>query len=220
MKLTFNQKVFIGTVLALVTIGLIYRRKTKSGFVKSLISVAQSEFDYWNKGGKKKENDPQVIDTIQKYWKEGAGISHFNNQQARDTAWSAAFISYNMRKSGAGDDFPYSASHSTYIVQSIKNRKENNSNPFKGYKPSEVKVEVGDLVCYARSGSGANYDTTGSYASHCDLVTKSEKDEAVSVGGNISNSVSETIVPLDAEGKIDKSKDKKGYFVVIKNGKK
>ena len=32
-----------------------------------------------------------------------------------DYAWSAAFVSYVMRIAGAAGQFPYSASHSTYI---------------------------------------------------------------------------------------------------------
>jgi len=85
----------------------------------------------------------------------------------------------------------------------------------------EAKVEVGDLVCYPRQAS-ATYDTTGAYMSHCDLVTEIKGDEAITIGGNVGNSVTKTIVPIDSKGFIDKSRDKKGYggyFTVIKNKK-
>jgi hypothetical protein len=72
-------------------------------------------------------------------------------------------------------------------------------------------------VCYPRQ-SGVNYDTKGSYSSHCDLVVSLKDNEAISIGGNVSDSVTKTIVPLK-NGKIDMEKEKKGYFVVIKNEK-
>lgn len=221
MKLNFTHKVLIGTSLILTIMYIIYRRNLSSTAKKSIIG-ALSEYSFWNKKGiKYDENDNEVTDRILKYWKEGVGIDYSKNiPAARSTAWSAAFISYLMKKAGAGDKFKYAASHSVYIRDAIKNRKENNNNPFKGYKPEEVKVEVGDLVCYARNNSGANYNTTSSYESHCDLVTNTSKNKASSIGGNVSNSVTETIVPLTDSGKIDLSKTDKDYFVVIKNAKK
>ena len=54
--------------------------------------------------------------------------------------------------------------------------------------------------------------------SHCDLVVSTNEKQAVTIGGNVSDSVTKTIVPLK-NGKIDMSKENKGYFVVIKNDK-
>lgn len=180
-------------------------------FKKSLIANAVKHLDIWQKG-KVKEGDSKTMDYLRSYW-DAVGLSGWSDSKKVNEAWSAAFISKMMKDSGAGDKFAYSPSHSTYIVQSIKNRKENNNNPFKGYKPDEVKVEVGDLVCYSRQ-SGVTYDTTGSYASHCDLVAEINGNTANSIGGNVSNSVSLTPVELDENGYL-KRKDK--YFVVIKN---
>lgn len=177
-------------------------------------AVVKKEYNAWNSkdGSKITENDPAIITRLQKYWQEGAGRT-LSDAGARAEAWSAAFISYVMKKSGV-KNFPFSASHSTYITAAIKNRKEGKKG-IKGYKVDEKKVQVGDLVCYARQ-SGANYDSAGPYLSHCDIITKINKNEADSVGGNVSQSVSKTIVPLTHDGFIDKSKDKKGYFVIIK----
>ena len=120
-----------------------------------------------------------------------------------------------MRESGF-DDFKFNASHSVYIRDSIKNKKQNLGG-FKGYKPNETKVEVGDLVCYPRQ-AGVTYDTQSAYASHCDIIVEVENNKAIGVGGNVSNSVAQTTYPLSS-GKIDKAKDSKSYggvFVVIK----
>ena len=143
-----------------------------------------------------------------------------NDEYYVEEAWSSAFISYLMKMAGAGDDFKYAPSHSQYIAQAVKNRKENNAKKFKAYKPNEVDVKVGDLVCYPRQ-SGVGYDSGAGYKSHCDLIISVNGNTAVGVGGNVSDSVSKKNYALK-DGKIDKSKDKKDYggiFVVIKNKK-
>ena len=221
-----NEKVKVWGILggvSLITISLIYLfskpKKQKSSFKTKLVKIANEEFDAWNKNGKIKEGSQDTLPRLRKYWEEGSGIKKDDNYYINQ-AWSSAFISYLMRKAGAGNDFKYSQSHSQYIAQAVKNRKENNSKKFKAYKPNEVKVEVGDLICYPRQ-SGVSYDSNAGYLSHCDLISSIKGDNAVGIGGNLSDSVSKNNYPLK-DGKIDKSKDKKGYggiFVVIKNKK-
>jgi hypothetical protein len=193
-------------------------KDTLSSFVTTLKSIAEGEYKFWNGA---KEGDKRTLDRLRQYWKEGAGVMNWDDKKMTNEAWSAAFISYIMKKAGAGKDWKYSASHSTYINDSIKNRKDNNDKPFKAFKPNEVKVAVGDLVSYPRGGS-VTYDTAnkiGSYASHTDLVVNIKNGIAETLGGNISNSVSITKVPLTADGKIDTAKAKNSYFAVIKNMK-
>jgi hypothetical protein len=220
-----NEKVKVWGILggvSLLTISLIYlfsKPKKQSSFKKKLVNLANEEFDAWNKNGRIKEGSQDTLPRLRKYWEEGSGIKKDDNYYINE-AWSSAFISYLMRKAGAGDDFKYATSHSQYIAQAVKNRKENNSKKFKAYKPNEVKVKVGDLVCYPRQ-SGVGYDSGAGYNSHCDLIISIDGNTAVGVGGNVSDSVSKKNYALK-DGKIDKSKDKKDYggiFVVIKNEK-
>ena len=221
-----NEKIKVWGILggiSVLTISLIYlfsKPKKKSAFKSKLVNLANQEFDKWNKNGVKiKEGAKDTIVDLRNYWEKGAGVKQ-NDEYYVEEAWSSAFISYLMKTAGAGDDFKYAPSHSQYIAQAVKNRKENNSKKFKAYKPNEVKVEVGDLVCYPRQ-SGVGYDSQAGYMSHCDLVISVNKNTAVGVGGNVSDSVSKKNYALK-DGKIDKSKDKKNYggiFVVIKNKK-
>ena len=207
--------------VSLLTISLIYlfsRTKKQSAFKKKLIDIAEEEHKAWNEG-KIKEGSQDTLPRLRNYWEEGAGIKK-NDDYYINEAWSSAFISYLMRKAGAGDDFKYATSHSQYIAQAVKNRKENNSKKFKAYKPNEVEVKVGDLVCYPRQ-SGVTYNSPSGYKSHCDLIVSIKNNNAIGVGGNVGNSVSKKSFPLK-NGKIDKDKDEKNYggvFVVIKNEK-
>lgn len=176
------------------------------------ISIANSEYSKWNKPNVKYvEGDPQIMPSLRSYWKDGAGVSNWSDAKMITEAWSAAFISYVMKKAGFGDDFKYSASHSVYIRQAVKNRKENNQNPIKGYRPTEIKLKEGYLVCRPRQ-SGVNYDTTGSYKSHCDIVTDIKGNRAIMVGGNVSQSVTKQEIELDNLGHVIDPK----YHVVIK----
>jgi hypothetical protein len=207
-----------GGIGLLVLLFLKNKKTSKSSFKKKLIDLTNAEFNKWNKNGVKiKEGANDTIMDLRNYWKTGAGIIKDDNYYINN-AWSASFISYLMKIAGAESDFKYSSSHSVYIRDAIKNRKENNSKKFKAYKPNEVNVQVGDLVCYPRQ-SGINYDTTSAYKSHCDLIISADQNNAVGVGGNVSNSVSKSNYALK-NGKIDKDKDKQGFggvFTVIKN---
>ena len=214
----------LGSV-SLLTVSFIYifsrpkKQKQQSGFKKKLVNLANEEHNAWNKNGTVKEGNQDTIQRLRNYWEVGSGIKQDDNYYINQP-WSSAFISYLMRKAGAGDDFKYSQSHSQYIAQAVKNRKENNSKKFKAYKPNEVKVQVGDLVCYPRQ-SGVGYDSKAGYKSHCDLITSVQGNIAVGIGGNVSDSVTKKNYALK-DGKIDKSKDTKSYggiFTVIKNNK-
>ena len=218
-----NEKLKVWGILggvSLLTISLIYlfskpKKQKSSSFKKKLVNLANEEFDAWNNDGKIKEGNKDTIQRLRDYWEEGTGTKS-NDDYYINTAWSSAFISYLMKKAGAGDDFKYATAHSQYIAQAVKNRKENNSKKFKAYKPNEVEVKVGDLVCYPRQ-SGVGYDSGAGYKSHCDLIISINGDVAVGVGGNVSNSVSKKNYAL-SNGKIDGTKNK-DIFVVIKNEK-
>lgn len=219
-----SAKIAISITTAITAGVLIYIFRKNIGSIfgvgkpsKKAAKLALEEWDKWGRG-QVKEGSSTTIDRLREYWRKGGGVN-WSDERMKDEAWSAAFISYLMKMSGASDNFKYSTSHSVYIRDAVKNRKQNNTKTFKAFKPEEVKVEVGDLVCYPRQ-SGVGYDSTGSYKSHCDIITSVKDGYAESVGGNISNSVSKTKVPLNKNGQIDKSKDRLGYggyFAIIKN---
>ncbi|CCI32965.1 hypothetical protein MTo_00106 [Microcystis aeruginosa NIES-1211] len=135
--------------------------------------------------------------------------------------WSAAFISFIMKQSRAGDQFKYSVRHATYIVDAVKNRDNPNAS-FRGYPIDWIRPSVGDLICAPRGeNAGLTYwkiIDQGDFESHCDIVVAKNNNQLEVIGGNVGDSVAKTIVSLDDQGHIKVTKpDFRPWFVVIKN---
>ena len=176
-------------------------------------AIATREWRRWNQG-KIKESSPGIRSVLEDYWRTGVGWLPSDPEWWSRVPWSAAFISWVMRKAGAGRAFKYSSAHAAYIKAAKDNRIANNDNPFKAYRIAEVAPKVGDLVCKSRAGSGATYDNIRvGLKTHCDVVTDVQPNRLQTIGGNVSQSTSMTPVSTDARGLITSP----NYFAVIKS---
>ena len=115
-------------------------------------------------------------------------------------AWSAAFISYVMRVSGAGARFPYSPNHATYI-----NAAAAGSAPaLRAQDPSLYAPVLGDLICAGRGSSRVirfhNLPTRDLFPAHCGLVVARTPGQISIIGGNVDDAVSMTHVPVGPAG--------------------
>lgn len=195
---------------------------TRNSVLKNnIVAIAKKEWQRWNDGGRKKERQAEFLPIVQDYWKTGTNIS-FTKSQLSSIAfqikhpWSAAFISWVMRKAGAGNNFRYSAAHWRYTCSAKKNKINNNDNPFKAYPVGAVKPEIGDIVCKRRSLSTANYkNICRGHKTHGDIIVLTGKSKIQTIGGNLSDSVSIKQVALNEKGLINDPK----YFSIIKVGK-
>jgi hypothetical protein len=181
----------------------------------NIVTVAMNEWLRWGKGTIS-ESDPKMRSVLEDYWRTGVGWVPSEPNWWSSWAWSAAFISWVIRKAGAGSAFKYSSLHTDYVAAAKLNKLTNNSNPFKAYRITEVAPRVGDLVCLERSNSGVTYDNVdkGDYASHCDIVTEVQSGKLITIGGNLSNSVRQTTVSIDSSGRIITL----GYYAVVRVG--
>ena len=145
--------------------------------------------DYWWIG---QNNYAQSSGWTGKYGSDGR---QYNGEPP---AWSAAFISYLMRTSGAGDRFPYSPLHATYI-----NAAAGGNSILSAQPPETYAVQRGDLICYGRRGAQklrfSDLPTT-SFFGHCDMVVGTVGGELTVVGGNVSAGVTMKHVPVTAQG--------------------
>lgn len=182
------------------------------GFTANVSAIAIDEWHFfgeqrYNRSGAiihsgHKEGEEGWWQRVGVYWAK-IGRDDLDGRD-HDWPWSAAFISWVMRKAGAGERFSYSASHATYISNSIRDRNQGNTNAlYWGYRLNERKPQVGDLVCWDRDPDKVvDYDHQylGNYSSHTDIVVSVGIDEIEIVGGNVGNSVTRRPLVLTAEG--------------------
>lgn len=149
------------------------------------------------RGGRENEEDFYL--RVADYWQEG--VDRKLTGKDRHEPWSAAFISWVMKKAGMGDRFSYSDWHATYIRNSILARRAGDPTfAYWGYRLSERAPQVGDLVGYARQG-GITYDYQPTvYSSHTDLVVEVRPNEIDVIGGNVSDSVTKKTLRTDDRG--------------------
>lgn len=145
------------------------------------------------------------------YWRgSGLGNGCANETACRnfvvDTPWSAAFVSWVMRRAGM-PDFAASARHVDYVRTAWR---QPTRNPYLLAPPRETTPAPGDLLCYVRAntrvlGHGGllnRLDGNGGLAMHCDIVVAAVPgDMAWLVGGNVQQAVTLRMLRLDALGR-------------------
>jgi Uncharacterized protein conserved in bacteria (DUF2272) len=148
-----------------------------------------------------KEGEDPWFKRVGQYWLEGTN-THGLDGQDHSAPWSAAFISWVMKKAGAGDRFRYSTQHSVYIAQSIRDfSSKRDAAGFWGQRLNEYRPMVGDLVCWSRQ-DGVDYDHQmgGDYKGHSDIVVAVEPGRIWIIGGNVGDSVTKRPLLLDQRG--------------------
>lgn len=202
-------------LIIFITLLLIDRKRRREGkggliikgFAKRLADNAEKEWHKWTFPNKIYEGHSAAQPMLRTYWEEGVGSKY----KGYTTPWSAAAISYLVKKSG-GKDFKYSGAHRDYIIQSIGRKKAGMKTGFLGHRSRDVRPQTGDIICYPRE-SNVNYDSTHAYQSHCDVVLYNDGDYTHTTGGNLANTFGRNKVALDSNGFI---KDKSKYFVIIR----
>lgn len=122
-----------------------------------------------------------------------------------DTPWSAAFVSWVMRRA-AVPGFAASSRHVDYVRAA---RRQSASSPYRLAAPGDAAPAPGDLLCYARVGTRAlgyeglldQLDSNAGLPMHCDIVVAAEAGMAWLVGGNVQQVVALRMLRLDAQGR-------------------
>jgi hypothetical protein len=147
-----------------------------------------------------------------------------------DVPWSAVFISYVVHAAigetaaKTAQQFAYSAIHIDYIHQAFEASKaeeqgQPNSAIYRACPAHETMPRRGDLICYHRQksceglparaiqnliafGDRPNETCKPISTSHCEVVTHVDKNtkKVYTIGGNVSNSVTERRMNLAANG--------------------
>jgi len=164
------------------------------------------------------EGENNYYERVGLYWSEGTNTQGIDGRN-HDQYWSATFISWVLKKAGAGTRFRYSIKHSVFISQGIRDFLQKRGDA--GYwavRLGDAPPALGDIVCWTRE-NGVDYDhqNNGSYAGHSDIVVAVESDQIWVIGGNVGNSV--TRRPLRLVGGVLTPTEQNGetLFALMKN---
>jgi len=133
--------------------------------------------------------------------------------------WSAAFIAWLAQAAGyRPQEFPPTVLHWDYIERFIN---PSPWSPFVARDPALHAPSPGDLVCNARNDEARpDFDQQvdafsalrrGPY--HCDLVVERDARSIRVIGGNVSDTVAMTALPIDGDGRL--RADLKRRWVVV-----
>jgi hypothetical protein len=180
---------------------------------EKLIEAAVREWIFFGRGDGQ-ENVAPFFKRVGDYWKK-IGNNNLDGRD-RDQPWSAAFISFIVREAGY-TDFKFSDSHDKYILDAKSKRNANQVNaPFWLFRLNEHKPQIGDLVCMWRINRRTFDNLPSDFSSHTDVVVEIEEHTIKTLGGNVSQSVSQKTFALKSDGFL-KAENK--LFAIMRNNR-
>ena len=179
-------------------------------FGKQIITYSADAAPRTEQLGVKEREAPQ---RIQDYW---ASVGHPERSGLDDVPWSAAFISWDIQGAGVSRDlFCPDQQHTIYVERMVLRERQPGA-AFVPRRSSERQPQVGDLICASRNGSGTTLDNLNRGAGHCDLVVEVRPGAVAAIGGNVDDSVSRSVFPLDGNGFLSPISGRP-VFTVIEN---
>lgn len=159
-----------------------------------------------------KERD--AAQRINDYWKsvDRPNLSGLDTE----VPWSAAFISWDIESAGVPRDlFCPDARHTIYVERMVLRAREPGAvfipHPVHAYAP-----RVGDILCASRDDGGTTLENLNRGPGHCDIVVEVRPGEVHAIGGNVGDSVTRSVFPLDASGFLSPL-SARPFFTVIEN---
>jgi hypothetical protein len=146
-----------------------------------------------------KEKD--VPERIRQYW---ASTGHAERSGVDDVPWSAAFVSWDIQSAGVRRDlFCPDQRHTIYVERLV----------LRAAKPGAALIPRRPDE---RAGSGTTLGNLNRGAGHCDIVVERLPGAVAAIGGNVGDSVSRSVFPLDANGFLSPISGRP-VFTVIEN---
>ena len=191
----------------------------------SVVAIAKEEFDRFHGID---EGDEPLRSRIASYYEAAGGSTHLDPTQ-NDNAWSAAFISFCIKKSGATPaQFRFSMQHSVFVQAAIANA-DAGRGVFRGHRITDYAPKLGDIIHHNRDGASLSFDFArdhGDYPSHCAIVVDFEVRNGVrhvvTVGGNEglrggTGTVGQKFFALHANGLLNQTAIRPTLICVVEN---
>ena len=191
-------------------------------FGRSTVVYGGRANGYTNRTGISERSEP-LASRVGEYW---GTCGHPNwNGRTSNKPWSGAFVSWVMAKSGyTPQQFPRDGRHGSYLA-ALYDREKQRGAPFYLHAPSEYSPKPGDLVCTGSAGptwrhadSRTAHRRIDNTANHCDVVTDVRGGFVHAVGGNVKDSVTMSLYPVDSKGRLQPAGSRPWLLVVEKRG--
>ena len=191
-------------------------------FGRSTVVYGGRANGYTNRTGISERSEP-LASRVGEYW---GTCGHPNwNGRTSNKPWSGAFVSWVMAKSGyTPQQFPRDGRHGSYLA-ALYDREKQRGAPFYLHAPNEYSPKPGDLVCTGSAGptwrhadSRTAHRRIDNTANHCDVVTDVRGGFVHAVGGNVKNSVTMSLYPVDSKGRLQPAGSRPWLLVVEKRG--
>lgn len=176
------------------TQGVVFGKYLRSPRSEELEAILRNVIGQWVRFNKGLGNE--AVAPYYRYVGEmWSSIGESFDGRDRGVPWSAAFISYVVRNSGADyANFKFAAAHSLFTHDAIQARVQSLTNrPFWGYRRSEKRPDLGDIIVRNRGRNSYSYDFAenhSQYISHSDIVVEVTTHVARVIGGNVGDTVS------------------------------
>ena len=189
-------------------------------FGRSTVVYGGSASGYTNRNGVTEHSEP-LNSRVGDYW-GSCGHPEWNGRTS-GRPWSGAFVSWVMAQSGVGAaSFPRAGRHGQYLA-ALYDHQHSGRASFALHAPDEYAPKAGDLVCTGTAGptwrhadprtARRRIDNT---ASHCDVVTDVRGGFVHAVGGNVKNSVTMSLYPVDSRGRLANTPGN-SWMMVVEN---
>jgi hypothetical protein len=188
-------------------------------FGRSTVVYGGAANGYINRSGMNERNEP-LSSQVGAYW-GSCGHPEWNGRTS-GRPWSGAFVSWVMTRSGVSQSaFRPAARHGQYLATLYDRQHGDRSTGFVLHSPSEYAPREGDLVCTGTAGptwrhadsrtARRRIDNT---VRHCDIVTGVRGGFVHAIGGNVKNSVTMSLYPVDSRGHLADTPGKLWMMVV------
>jgi len=156
----------------------------------------------------------EAPERINDYWKS-VGRPNLSGLDT-EVPWSAAFVSWDIESAGVSRDlFCPDARHTIYVERMVE-RAHRPSAVFIPWHLSDRAPQVGDLICASRENGDTTLENLNRGPGHCDIVVEVRSREVHAIGGNVGDSVTRSVFPLDASGFLAPISARR-FFTVIEN---
>ena len=192
-------------------------------FGRSTVVYGAQANGYTNRAGISERSEP-LASRVGDYW-GSCGHPDWNGRTS-GKPWSGAFVAWVMAKSGySASAFPRDGRHGGYLATLYDREHASRGAPFLLHAPNEYSPKPGDLVCSGTAGPTWRYADSrtarrriDSTANHCDVVTDVRGGFVHAVGGNVKNSVTMSLYPVDSRGRLQPVGGRPWFLVVEKRG--